>query len=213
MNICIAVLGFGLSVFGPSIVKTLGYSPTITQLLVVPPYAFAFICTIITSIISDRYGARGLTAAVALVCSIVGSVMMLKARGFGARYTGICILFTGGYACAPPILSWMPNNTAGYARRATAIALMAMFSSIGGIISTWIYPLKDAPLYAFGAKFNLSLACICIGLIVCEIFWLRRLNRVKEESPQSLLQDLQHLSEDEQFAKLGDHHPRYQHIY
>ncbi|KAK6369286.1 hypothetical protein LTS17_009626 [Exophiala oligosperma] len=213
INLCAAVLGFGLSVFGPSIVKALGYSPTVTQLLTVPPYACAFIVTILAALGSDRYQARGFALNITLVFAIVGAVMMYKARGFAARYTGICILFTGAYAMAPCGLSWLPNNAAGYTRRATAIALMAMFTSIGGIISTWIYPTSDAPYYPLGAKFDLSVACIAQGLTVCELLWLRRLNRIKEERPETLLKGIEHLSEDEQFKMLGDHHPRYKYIY
>lgn len=213
VNLCAAVLGFGLSVFGPSIVKTLGYSTTITQLLTVPPYGCAFVVTIFAALASDRWKARGLTGMVTFLFGIVGAAMMYKARGFTARYTGICFLFTGAYASAPCGLSWLPNNSAGYARRATAIGMMAMCTSIGGIISTWIYPAADAPYYAFGAKFDLAMVCIAEGLIVCQLLLLRHLNKVKEERPGTILKGLEGMTMEEQFQILGDRHPSYKYIY
>jgi len=81
------------------------------------------------------------------------------------------------------------------------------------VCSTWLFPLSDAPYYPLGAKFDISMSCIAQGLVVCQLLWLRRLNRIKEERPASLLKGLEHLGEDEQFRILGDHHPRYKYIY
>ena len=206
-------LGFGLSVFSPTIIKSLGYSSTITQLLTVPPYVMAFIATVITAYVSDRFQMRGITAAGAGLIALAGSVIMYKGRGFGVRYAGICLLVTGAYSNAPSLLTWLPNNTAGYTRRATAVAMMAIMTSCGGMVSMWIYPTSSAPYFAFGAKFNIALICIMEVLIVVLILWLRRLNRLKEERPEELLRGVENLNEEEQFNILGDRHPKYKYCY
>ena len=206
-------LGAGLAVFGPSIVAALGYSSTITQLLTVPPYVMAFIVTLMFAWFSDRYHQRGLAAFGGGIIALIGFIMLLTTKSFGARYTGICLSVTGSYSNAPSLLTWLPNNTAGYARRATAIASLAIMTSCGAIISTWIYPAASAPYYHFGAKFNIGIICGMEVLIVALIFWLKRQNQIKEEHPEVLIRGLEHLSEDEQFAILGDHHPRYKYSY
>ena len=104
-------------------------------------------------------------------------------RGFGPWYIRISFLFAHAHAGAPCALSGLPNNVVGYSKRATAIAMMATFILVGGIISTCIYPTKDAPYYALGAKFNLSMVCIAQGLIVCLPLWLRRWDRIKGGDP------------------------------
>ena len=206
-------LGFGLSVFSPTIIGALGYSRTVTQLLTVPPYVMAFIATVIAAYVSDRYRMRGATAFIAGLVALAGATIMYKGRGFGVRYAGICLLATGAYSNAPSLLTWLPNNTAGYTRRATAVAVMAIMTSTGGMVSTWIYPTSSAPYFAFGAKFNISLICIMECLIVAQVFWLRRLNKTKNDRPEELLRGVEDLSEEEQFNILGDHHPKYKYCY
>jgi hypothetical protein len=86
-------------------------------------------------------------------------------------------------------------------------------TSIGGVMSTWIYPQKSAPYYELGARINLSLTVIAIVLIAAQILWLRRLNRVKREQPERILRGLEGMGFKEQFAVLGDRHPAYLYTY
>ena len=47
---------------------------------------------------------------------------------------------------APPLGTWIANNTAPRARRATGLALFAMLANAGGVLATWLYgPLSPAP--------------------------------------------------------------------
>jgi predicted MFS family arabinose efflux permease len=237
--LCTGALGFGLAVFSPTvslippvyvllsalrpsewkpanrrqIVRALGYSSTITQLLTVPPYVLAFLATIVTAFVSDRYRCRGWTAFAAGILCLIGAIIVLRGRGFGVRYTGICFLVTGAFSNAPSLLTWLPNNTAGYTRRATAVATMAMMINIGGVISTWMYPTSSAPYFEQGAIFNITLTVVMEILIVLAIYWLKYQNRRKGEKAAEILRGLEHLSEEEQFRILGDHHPLYKYCY
>ena len=206
-------LGIGLSVFTPTIVGALGYSSTITQLLTVPPYALAFIATVITAYLSDRFGLRGVTAFVAGLPALAGAVIMLLGRGFGVRYSGICLLVMGAYSAAPSLLTWLPNNTAGYARRATAVAVLAIMTSLGGMVSTWIYPTSSAPYFKFGSRYNIAIIVITQFLIAVNLWWLWRLNQTKRERPHEFLAGYENLAEEEQLQVLGDRHPQYKYSY
>ncbi|PGH28378.1 hypothetical protein GX50_08886 [[Emmonsia] crescens] len=204
---------FGLSYFTPSIVQALGYSPTRTQLLTVPPFACAFVATMIAAYFADRYKQRGITAICTSIIALIGAGLALKARSIASRYTSIFLLVTGIYATAPSLISWVTNNTAGHVRRATAIAMVFVSTNSGGIVSTWIYPRKDAPYYLFAAKFNLALIVITIVLCGAQMWWLRRLNQRKMEKPEEVLGDVKEMGLEVQLDKLGDRHPEFVYTY
>jgi hypothetical protein len=82
-------------------------------------------------------------------------------------------------------------------------------TNAGGILSTWIYPKKDAPQYAFAAKLNLSFCVVTVALLAANLVWLKSLNRKKVSHREHLLRDVAHLSLEEQREALGDHHPDY----
>lgn len=199
--------------FTPSIVQGLGYSRTRTQLLTVPPFACAFVVTMVAAYLADRFKRRGLTASCTTGIALIGAAMAFTLRSINGRYAALILLITGIYSTSPSLISWVPNNSAGHVRRATAIAFAVMLCNVGGIVSTWIYPGSSAPYYLFGAKFNLSLIAITITGCGFQVFWLSRLNRLKIERASEILRDVADLSFEEQFAKLGDHHPDFKYTY
>lgn len=204
---CNGVSLFGLAYFTPSIVQGMGYSQTRTQLLTVPPFAIAFFVTMISAFVADRYKCRGLSAICTTCLAVIGFSLFLTSTTIAVRYVALCFMIPGVYGAAPSLISWIPNNVAAHTRRATAVALQFIATNLGGILSTWIYPKKSAPRYETAAKLNLSLVCVTVALIGTEILLLRRKNDSKERKRSQLLQGIEHLSLDEQFDHLGDHHP------
>ena len=201
---------FGLAYFTPSIVAGLGYTRTHTQLLAVPPFACAFVVTMIAAYLADRYRRRGLTAICTTCLALIGFSVFLTSTSNGMKYTALCFLIIGIYSSAPSLISWIPNNVAAHSRRATAVAMGFVSTNIGGILSTWIYPKTSAPRYTFAARFNLSLVCITIALITAEVFLLRWMNQRKAAGDRDgLLADVKELSVEEQHNVLGDHHPEF----
>lgn len=200
---------FGLAYFTPSIVQTLGFNPTNTQLLTVPPFVIAFLATMVSAYLADHYKQRGISAIVSTLVAIIGFALFLTAKGFGQKYTALCFLITGIYSAAPAMISWVPNNTSSHTRRAAAVALAFIFTNSGGILSTWIYPKKDAPQYAFAAKLNLTFCVLTVVLVTANITWLMHLNRRKDTHRNELLKDVAHLPLAEQREILGDSHPDY----
>ena len=213
ISFCSGACLFGLAYFTPSIVQALGYSQTKTQLLTVPPFAIGFIVSLIAAYLSDRYQHRGLAGIATTLIALVGAVMTLKGRSMGVRYSALCLLITGIYATAPSLISWTPNNTAGYVRRATATAFIFVWTNSGGIVSTWIYPKNQAPYYLFAAKFNLALVVFTIFFFALNVWWLRLKNKKKVENRSEILGELESLPLEEQFEKLGDSHPDFKYIY
>lgn len=210
---CNGVCLFGLAYFSPSIVESMGYDNTTTQLLTVPPYACGFVVTMVVAYVADRFQQRGLSALGSSCVALVGAVLMFVGRNVSVRYAALVVLVTGVYSCAPCLISWVPNNSAGYTRRATAVAMGFISTSSGGILSTWIYPEADAPYYQLGAKFNLSLVVIGMGLTAAQVGLLVFLNRRKTVTRTRILRGLEGHTFEEQMALLGDRHPDYRYTY
>ncbi|KAH8893604.1 MFS transporter [Thozetella sp. PMI_491] len=200
---------FGLAYFSPSIVRDMGFSPIQTQLMSVPPYAWAFVLSTVTSYYSDKFMMRGVPMLITYFISLAGSIMFLVGRSIGVRYTGLFLLLGGVYANAPALIAWVPNNCATHTRRATSVAMTCIAVNLGGIISTWIFPQSDAPYYPFAAKFLLAMNVIAIVLTGLAMWVCDRANKRKQdpEYRQKLLRDLGDLSLAQQLEQLGDHHP------
>lgn len=217
---CLSLFGsgaclFGLAYFTPTIVQGLGYNPTLTQLMTVPPFTSAFIVTMVSAYLADRYRQRGLAAIATSFVALAGIIMFYQGRGVAIRYTSLFLLITGVYATAPSLISWVPNNTAAHTRRASAIAMAFIFTNAGGIVSTWIFPQKDAPYYTFAAKFILALTIIMIVIVAANLYLLKRLNQRKadQEWKEKVLERVGGLSVAEQIQILGDSHPDYKYTY
>lgn len=212
IGFCNGIVINGIAYFTPSIVQALGYGPTQTQLLSVAPYGCAFVLTMIAAWAADRYRRRGLTALATLSLGFVACILNLTCTSIGARYTAQCLLVAGIYATAPSLLTWVPNNTATYGRRATAVAIVFVTSNAAGMVSTWLYPTKTAPRYLFATKFNLVTLCIEVICLVFQIMLLRHLNKAKENQREKLLQPVAGRPHDEQMEILGDHHPDFKYV-
>lgn len=212
IGFCNGIVISGIAYFTPSIVQAMGYGQIRTQLMTVPPYACAFVVTMIAAFMADKYGQRGLTALSTLSLAVMGCAINLTCKSVGARYTAQCLLVTSIYSTAPSLLTWQPNNTATYARRATAVAIIFVTSNVAGMVAMWLYPTSTAPRYLFATKFNLVTIIIGIVCIVAQILLLRHLNKGKVQNRDVLLQEVAHLPLDEQMEVLGDHHPDFKYV-
>ena len=66
---------YGISLFLPTIIKTLGYTSSTSQLMTVPVYVVAAILAVISAWCSDRVGKRSPFIIPLLGVMIVGFVM------------------------------------------------------------------------------------------------------------------------------------------
>jgi MFS family permease len=204
---CDGVSLYGLAYFTPSIVAGFGYSATKTQLYTVPPFAIAFVATVIGALVADGYKARGAVAMFSTVLSIIGFAMFYTSETIAVRYTSLFFMITGVYSTAPCLITSLSNNSAAHTRRATAVALGFISTNLGGIVSTWIYPSSSAPHYTFAARFNLALNCFMLVGLAGNILILRKRNNNKIEKRDDLLKGVENLPASEQYEILGDRHP------
>lgn len=84
-----------------------------------------------------------------------------------------------------------------------------IFTNVGGILSTWIYPKSASPRYEFAAILNLSLVCVTIAVVAGQVGFLRWRNQQKRDAEHraNILRAVEGMDTEEQFELLGDGHP------
>jgi len=94
-----------LSYFLPLILQSgMGFSSDQAILLSAPPYFYAVIPVIISSIVGDKYQLRGLVITFNCICTVVGFSMLGFASQVTVRYVGT-YLATGAY-----VSNWAAMN-------------------------------------------------------------------------------------------------------
>ncbi|KAI6045724.1 MFS general substrate transporter [Pisolithus marmoratus] len=178
---------FGLAFFEPTIVAGLGYTSTRAQLMSVPPFMLAFLASMISAFVSDRYGCRGITVIFFAIWCIIGFSMFYATTSQHVRYASLFFSVTGAYASAPAEITWIANNSAPHFRRASGIAFVSVASNAGGILATWLLgSLSPAPNYTAA---TVTFIAMSIGIVVVSslnLSYLLRENRAKAQMRLSM---------------------------
>ncbi|PPJ58882.1 hypothetical protein CBER1_04465 [Cercospora berteroae] len=154
-----------LSLFAPTIIQGLGYRGLHAQLFTVPPYAVAYVCTMLAAYASDRYEMRGLIAAV------------LPGERFTGRYALLIFATSGVFAALPSLNAWVGDNATNTTCMSLVFACNVAFSGPGQIAGVWIYRSQDAPLYRLGHGVNAGFTALACSLSFVLYFYYRGLNK------------------------------------
>ncbi|KAJ7579912.1 major facilitator superfamily domain-containing protein [Mycena floridula] len=177
------VILYSLAYFTPTIVATLGFKNSQAQLMTVPPFAVAFVISLLAAYISDHYDCRGYITIVSSVLCVVGFAMFLGSSNKHVRYGSLFLSIPGTYTAAPTLSSWSSNNAAPNTRRATAIAIGFIMTNSGGILSTWLLGyISVAPKYRGGIITLLTMSAAMILVAICNILYLKSQNRKKAQT-------------------------------
>ncbi|KAF2993409.1 hypothetical protein E8E13_002198 [Curvularia kusanoi] len=135
-----------LSLFAPSIVAGLGYKDLQAQLMTVPPYAAAYVVTLLVSWSADHFNARALHSAVFALFGSIGFLAsaLLPATSYSSRYGCLIVACCGAFSCIPPLLGWLSSNLHSTAAVGLAIALNISWGAPGQIVGVWIYKADEA---------------------------------------------------------------------
>lgn len=149
---------YGLAFFLPTIIKGLnpGYSTIQAQLLSCPPFAVAFVLSIVLALISDRFAWRFPAAIFSYLLCIIGFAVAIGApvRNSSVRYGSIIIAAAGLYTVPVSTLSWVSTINASHYKKATSIAFYIIFTNSGGLASTFTwYDAVSTVLSAFVSLF------------------------------------------------------------
>lgn len=156
---------YSFSLFLPTIVANMGYSANTAQLMSVPPYVAACLCTIAGGYLADRSQQRGKYMIFFCAVAIVGFVMLISTTKPGVQYTGTFLAACGIYPNVPMGVAWNGNNIGGSTKRGVGIAMHVGFGNLGGVISGFTYRKVDKPKYIPGHA--TLLGCISMSLCLC----------------------------------------------
>ncbi|KAM0487248.1 hypothetical protein ACHAPX_000519 [Trichoderma viride] len=90
--LCIGVGVSSLSLFAPTIVAGLGYKNLQAQLFTIPPYAVAYVVTLVLAMISDHQRTRGLVAGGCFLFGTIAFIIQGKARFYRKSVMGFKLI-------------------------------------------------------------------------------------------------------------------------
>ncbi|KAI0907059.1 retrograde regulation protein 2 [Ustulina deusta] len=160
------IVSTSLSYFLPSILQAgLGFSENQAILLNAPPYYYAVIPVLLSSIVGDKYRLRGPVIIFNCVTLIVGFSLLGFAKQDAVRYFGT-FLATGAYVSNWAALSaYQANNIAGQWKRAFTAAAVAALNGAGGIAGSFIVRAQEAPRYPTAIWVSIGSHILMIAIV------------------------------------------------
>ncbi|TQN70218.1 putative transporter, partial [Colletotrichum shisoi] len=175
---------YTFSLFIPTIIRNLGYTAAVAQLLTIPPYAVAFVTTLTVAIYSERTGRRAFFIMGSSAFAAIGYIILL-ANGDptgkpGVSYLGTFFAAAGIYPSTALVLSWPAINVSGQTKRAVGNAMQITIGNLGAVLGTQLYGANDGPRYFVGHSF--ALGYLIANIVVCGILYivLKRENTRRE---------------------------------
>ncbi|KAJ2777637.1 hypothetical protein H4R18_005048 [Coemansia javaensis] len=156
-----ALGGATQAIFGPSLIRAMGYSATRAQILSAAPSACGFASQLLSMGLPrvHRRFSVWIMLFSAAACAFYAVIATVESAH--VRFAFLCL---SNFALAPnmPLVSvWMANNVLGVTKKGVAAACTVMLGGIAGLIGSHIYRDRDAPQYRFGHIF----VCVCNALI------------------------------------------------
>lgn len=144
LNLVSTALGY----FLPIILQSgMGFGENAAIVLSAPPYYYAVLPVILSSIVSDRYRLRGPVIIFNCITLIIGFCMLGFVDQVTVRYIG-AFLATGAYVSNwAALTAYYANNIAGQWKRAFTAAAVTAMNGAGGIAGSFIVRAPEAPWY------------------------------------------------------------------
>ena len=161
--------------FAPVIIRGMGYSAAVTQLLSAPPVVFAVMSALTVSWLSDKYRLRAPAIIFQCFVGITGLMITAYHSNDGVRYFGLFLGQAGCQGNIPSILAYQSNNIRMQSKRAVGSALQIGFGAIGGIIGSTVFREQDAPRYVPGLWVTTGLQFFILMILATTttIFWMQ----------------------------------------
>ncbi|GFZ45477.1 hypothetical protein JCM24511_03203 [Saitozyma sp. JCM 24511] len=153
-----------VSGFLPTIIASFGYTNAKAQLYTVPPYAVAFVGTIIASTLSDRCRSRGLFVVGLCLFSAIGFAILLAVpSNHAVRY----------FAVFPAVLAGV------------RLGFMNAFGQSFSILASFSFPASEGPHWCRGFGLNLAMngvAAVAAGYLT----WYYRRENARRDRLESV---------------------------
>ncbi|EJU03913.1 MFS general substrate transporter [Dacryopinax primogenitus] len=182
----------GFTTFLPLVVKGLGYSGAMANLMSVPPYIAGACLVLLFCWSSDRHHERCIHIVIGLTIVIIGLALTvaLPEEQVHARYGALIVLLAGTFIATPLNASWLAGNTPDPGKRALVLAFNG-WGNIAQVFSSELFQSKYGPSYSFSMKVLLGLMILAFFGYSFVAITLRLVNRhrakkVAQMTPQEL---------------------------
>ena len=182
--------------------------------------------------LSDRMKNRFFFALIPMLIAMAGYGILLNITSessHNTQYGALFLVTSGCYSAMPVIVCWVTMNFGGHRRRSVGTAWTIGFgnsefppphpsgyrwrvanNAVGGIISTYSFLEKDAPLYRNGYIISLSFLCFSAALCIAYLFATWYDNRKRE---RGLADGTLAVPTEEEQERLGDMAANYRYLY
>lgn len=116
MYLSVAVTGYSISFFTPTILCELGWTGLRTQAMTVPVYICAGCITIIVAVFSDLLRHLYTFTILGLTLAVIGYAILFHSKAIRPkiRYMAIYFVSTGEFITQPIAVAWLNNNMGTY---------------------------------------------------------------------------------------------------
>lgn len=176
-----------LSYFLPIILQGgMGFSSNKSILLSAPPYYYAVIPAILSSLVGDKLQLRGPIIVFNCLSLIVGFCMLGFSNQVTVRYIGT-YLATGAYVANwAAMATYQANNVVGQWKRVFTAAMVTAFNGAGGIAGSFIVRQPESPRYMTAIWVSIGSHILIIGLIGVFSMYFYRANRSQSKGKRIL---------------------------
>ncbi len=168
----------GFNSFFPTVVKTLGYSTTLTLVLTCPPYLVSGLFAVLLGWSSGRRNERTWHITFGMVVALIGFIIAATTTATAPRYIACFLFAIGAYSANSVILGWV-SATCGQTpeKKAAALSIVNCISMTSFIYSPYLYPSSDGPRYIMAMSANSGFVVGVIALTWSMRLWLMRMNK------------------------------------
>ncbi|KAF8741143.1 hypothetical protein AX14_005739 [Amanita brunnescens Koide BX004] len=171
------VVALSFNAYFPTLTATLGYDPTISLVLVAPPFLFTTLFSFFWARHSDKTQERFWHMSLSYGLGIIGFIISIATTNIAARYVSM-FLMAQSYAGFIVLYAWMSNTIARPAsKRAVALALINGFSQLGNVAGSYVWPAMWGPTYR--RSYAICIATSGLAIVMGWVFrsHLQMLNR------------------------------------
>jgi len=188
LHMCLNIVAMapkgGMQLYGPTVIKSLGFSKINANLLNSVSSFLVIILSFMISLASDKTGWRGPWCVVAFSWSLIfsGSLFGSLTDTKWVKYA-LFTLLSGGNALAQGLNdAWLSINARTRTQRSIGLALVVMGSNLGGLSGQQLFRSSDAPYYqhAFASIMGLYGASIILTMVIMAVYW--RVDRKERRS-------------------------------
>ncbi|CAK9784065.1 unnamed protein product [Cutaneotrichosporon oleaginosum] len=183
---CVTTLGtYSMSYFLPRILRGMGFTDTMSQVLLAPPYVWAVVPAMVHAYCADKF--RNMRAWMMLSgCfqCILGTILysQLPERMKAGRYAGTFLAVGAANGNVGLIISWSQCSIRNQSKRGFTSALVVAFGGIGGILASLLFMDKEAKKgYPTGVWSVVGLNCFQVFTVVGMRFFFKYRNKLADE--------------------------------